>query len=173
MCKFRDYDNYEIYADGRIWSYYRNKWLKPKTEKNGYQSVGLYDNEGKMKRYLVHRVVWEAVTSEHIPENLEINHRSEDKTENFFENLELISHRQNINFGSRNSRAAKSLSKALKGIIPKANPPKQVAAYKDGELIFRFPSLNEARRQGFNQGNISECCNGKRKTHKGFQWKYI
>lgn len=36
-----------------------------------------------------------------------------------------------------------------------------------------FQSVNEARRQGFNQCNISMCCRGKLKTHKGFEWKYL
>ena len=170
---FKNYSNYEVYEDGKIWSYKRNRFLKPATTKNGYQQVALTDNEGKQKMYLVHRIVYESVTGEPIPEWLEVNHLDENKANNHINNLNLMTHKENNNFGTRNERAAKALSKALKGIIPKANPPKQVAAYKDGELIFTFPSLNEAGRQGFNQGNISECCNGKRKTHKGFQWKYI
>ena len=47
--KFRDYSNYEVYEDGRIWSYLRNKFLKPQTVKGGYQQVCLTDNEGKRK----------------------------------------------------------------------------------------------------------------------------
>lgn len=34
--KFRDYSNYEVYENGRICSYYRKKFFKPKTEKNGF-----------------------------------------------------------------------------------------------------------------------------------------
>lgn len=41
------------------------------------------------------------------------------------------------------------------------------------EVIKVWGSVNEAGRQGFSQGNISECCNGKRKTHKGFRWMYL
>ena len=33
MSKFRNFEKYEVYEDGRIWSYKTNKWLKPKTEK--------------------------------------------------------------------------------------------------------------------------------------------
>ena len=137
--------------------------------KNGYQTVCLYDNEGNRKMYYLHRVVYEAVTSSPIPSNKEINHISENKTENFFENLQLISHKENCNFGSRNSR----VSKAIKGIIPKANPQTQVGAFKDGELVMAFPSVMEAGRQGFNFGNVAACCRGERKTHKGYTWKYL
>ena len=170
MSKFRNFEKYEVYEDGRIWSYKTNKWLKPKTLPNGYQQVCLYDNEGKIKMYYLHRVVYEAVTGNPIPKGMQINHRSEDKTDNrFFENLELVTPKENCNFGTRNSR----ISKAKKGIIPKANPPKQVGAFKNGELIFTFPSSNEAGRNGFKQSAVSDCCNGKRKTHKGYTWKYI
>ena len=177
---FRNYSNYEVFEDGRIYSYKKKRFLKPSTLKNGYQVVLLYDNEGKRKLYYLHRVVFEAVTGSPIPEGMQINHRSEVKTENMVTNLELVSPKQNCNFGTRNSRIAnntnrsKAISKALKGIIPKANPPKQVGAFNNnGELVMTFTSTNEAGRQGFNQGSVSSCCNGKRKTHKGFSWKYI
>ena len=166
MCKFRDYNKYEVYPDGRIWSYSHKKWLKPQTNPNGYQQVLLSDNEGKRKTYLVHRVVWEAVTGAPIPSRMQINHRSEVKTENFFENLELMTPKQNINYGSGISRRAKSQTN-------NPNTSKSVGAFKDGELVMTFPSTAEAGRQGFNEGAVAACCRGERKTHKGFEWKYI
>ena len=99
MSKFRDYDNYEVYDDGRIYSYKRNKFLKPITRKDGYQQVRLSDNEGKIKLYYIHRIVWEAVTGAPIPKGYEINHISESKDENMITNLELVSHKENCNFG--------------------------------------------------------------------------
>lgn len=160
MSKFRDFEKYEVYEDGRIWSYKRNKFLKPATEKNGYQRVCLVDNYGKKKSYLLHRVVWESVTGEPIPEVMQINHRSEVKTENMISNLELVSPKENLNYGSRNEKASKSLSK-------------QVGAFKNNELVFVFPSTREAGRQGFDCGSVSKCCNGKMKTYKGYTWKYL
>lgn len=157
---FRNYSNYEVFSDGRIWSYKTKKFLKPRTQKNGYQVVCLYDNEGNVKQYLLHRVIYESVTGKPIPKCMQINHRSEVKTENFFENLELMSPKQNSNYGSRNSRVSKALSK-------------QVGAFKNGELVITFQSTQEASRQGFCQSRISDCCNGKRKTHKGFEWRYV
>ena len=158
---FKDYTKYEVYADGRIWSYKTKRFLKPFTRKDGYQQVSLVDNECKKKIYTVHKVVYEAVTGEPIPKGMQVNHINEDKTDNrFFENLELVSHNENCNWGTRNSRIAKSLSK-------------QVGAFKDGKLILTFQSTKEARRQGFHQGAVSACCRGERKTHKGFTWKYI
>ena len=153
---FKDFTKYEVYEDGRIWSYKSNKWLKPCTTENGYQRVGLTDNEGNRKMYLLHRVVWEAVTRSTIPPGYEINHRSEVKTENMITNLELVSHKDNVNYGSRTQKCSK-----------------QVGAFKNNELVMSFQSTAEAGRQGFCQTSVAACCNGKRKTHKGFTWKYI
>ena len=164
---YKDFTKYEVFDDGRIWSYSRKKFLKPTTLPNGYQQVHLYDNEGKIKMYYLHRVVYEAVTGNPIPKGMQINHRSEDKTDNrFFENLELVTPKQNINYGTRNARASKSLTNN-----PKRS--KMVGAFKNGELIFTFPSTMEAGRNGFKQSAVSDCCNGKRKTHKGYTWKYL
>ena len=163
--KFKNFTKYEIYEDGRIWSYSHNKWLKPATRKDGYQTVSLVDNDGKNKMYYVHRIVWEAVTRSPIPPGYEINHRSEVKTENFFANLELLTHKENNNYGSRTERQAKSLSK-------------QVGAFKNNELVMTFQSTQEAHRNGFNSGAVSACCRNcyKREgnnVYKGFEWRYI
>lgn len=157
---FKDFTKYEVYEDGRIWSYSHKKWLKPAITKDGYKQVFLSDNEGKGKWYRVHRVVYESVTGEPIPSCFEINHINEVKTDNRFANLNLMTHKDNVNFGSRTERASKAQSK-------------QVGAYKNGKLVMTFSSTVEAGRQGFNQCHISECCNYKRKTHKGYTWKYL
>lgn len=162
---FRNYTNYEIFEDGRIWSKYYNKFLKPQTTQGGYQRVGLVDNEGKLHHQLVHRVIWIAVNNCEIPEGMELNHLDEDKTNNHISNLELVTPKENINFGTRNARVAKTLSK-------------RVGAYKDGELVMIFPSTAEAHRNGYNQGNVCSCCRNcymreGNNEYKGFNWKYL
>ena len=177
---FRDFTKYEVYEDGRIWSYSHKKFLKPATNKKGYQRVCLVDNEGKQKLYLVHRVVWEAITGEPIPEGMQINHRNEIKTSNMISNLELVTPKENNNYGSRNTRAGKSISKAntnnpnlSKSLTNNPKLSKRVGAFKNDELVIVFTSISEAQRQGFNKGAVSKCCNGNRKTHKGYEWRYL
>lgn len=161
MSKFRDYDKYEVYEDGQIWSYSHKKWLKPWTNKGGYQIVGLTDNEGKRKYYQVHRIVYETFSGSPIPKNLQCNHINECKSDNRFCNINLMSPKQNSNWGSRNKRMAKALSK-------------QVGAFnKNGELVMTFQSVMEAHRNEFDGSSITKCCNGKLKTHKGYIWKYL
>ena len=166
MSKFRYYDKYEVYEDGRIWSYWTNKFLKPGTNKFGYQMVTLVDNEGQKKRYQVHRIVYETFSGSPIPEGLQVNHIDECKTNNNITNLNLMTCKENNNYGSRTARAIKSLTNNLK-------LSKSVGAFKNGELVFVFHSTKEAQRNGFKSGSISNCCRGKRKTHRGFTWKYI
>lgn len=163
--KFRNYTKYEVFEDGRIWSYKKKKFLKPATRKDGYQIVSLSDNEGKQKTYYLHRVIWEAVTGEPIPKGFEINHISEAKTENMISNLELLTHKENNNYGSRTMRQAKALSK-------------QVGAFQNGKLVMAFKSTRGAGRNGFNEGAVAACCRncyireGNNK-YKGFEWRYI
>ena len=162
---FRNYSKYEVYEDGRIWSYSHNKWLKPMTRKDGYKQVCLVDNEGKKKMYKLHRVVFEAVTGSPIPSNMQVNHIDERKDNNARSNLNLMSRKENVNWGTGIERSAKARINGKRS--------KSVGSFKDGKLIFTFPSTMECGRQGFDHSSVVQCCNGKLKTHRGFEWKYI
>jgi len=50
---------------------------------------------------------------------------------------------------------------------------KKVYQYtRDGEFIKKWDYLSQCAESEFNIGKISECCNVKRKTHKGYIWSY-
>ena len=173
--KFRNFEKYEVFEDGRIWSYKTNSFLKPATMTNGYQRVCLTDNEGKRKTYLVHRVVYEAVSGKPIPSGMQINHISEAKNDSRFENLNLMSPKENNNWGTRNERARKSISKSMTN---NTKISKQVGAFQNGELVMTFPSTRECGRQGFCQVAVAACCRNcyireGNNVYKGFTWKYI
>ncbi len=40
-------------------------------------------------------------------------------------------------------------------------------------IVKIYESALLAEKDGFDHGHISSCCNGKRKSHKGFYWKYL
>jgi hypothetical protein len=61
------------------------------TSPNGYQQIALY-NDGKMKRFNVHRVVMAAFVG---PNALPINHIDGDKLNNVLSNLEYCTHKEN------------------------------------------------------------------------------
>ena len=167
---FRNYSKYEVFEDGKIWSYSRNKFLKTQTNQKGYQLITLIDNEGIKKLYQVHRVIYESVTGEPIPEGMQINHINEDKSDNRFCNLNLMTPKENSNWGTRNERCSKA---RINGKCSK-----QVGAFQNGELIMSFPSTRECGRQGFCQVAVSACCRNcymreGNNVYKGFTWRYI
>ena len=159
---FRDFNKYEIYDDGSIWSYARNKWRKPFKKPDGYWNIVLRDNDGNLKNFYLHRVIYEAVSGQPIPDGMDVNHINEDKSDNRFENLNLMTRKENVNFGTGIKRRIKTQSKS-------------VAQYdKEGNVINIYPSLMEVHRQlGFSQGNVSQCCNGRCKQAYGFIWRYV
>lgn len=181
---FRDFQNYDVLEDGRIWSKVSKKFLKPQTVRGGYQIVCLVDNQGKRHQQYVHRVTWIAINGREIPEGYELNHLDENKCNNHISNLQLCTHKENVNYGTRTERAAKAMKgkineRATKTLNGKINhPQKRVGAFKNNELIMCFPSIREAGRNGFNKGNIWACCNCKfnregNNVYKGYIWKYL
>ena len=115
----------------------------------------------------IHRLVCDAF----IPNPLnfpQVNHRNEDKQDNRLENLEYCDAKYNSNYGTRNERMAKSVSKA------NTNNPKRSKAVLCIETNQIYPSTMEVKRQlGFSQGNVSSCCRGERNTCGGYHWRYV
>ena len=160
---------YQVSDQGRVKSLERkDSWgrtiteriLKPAPASNGYLVVTLYAG-GKPTVRKVHRLVCQAF-HQNQDNKPQVNHINEDKTDNRACNLEWCTAKENCNHGSRNIRRAKTQSKP-------------VGQYTlDGELIKVWQSTSEAERQaGFACSNISSVANGKRKTHKGFIWRYV
>ena len=142
----------------------KGKILKPSTTPKGYQHVILCKN-GKAKNFFVHRLVYAAFCGE-IPEGLVVNHINEVKTDNRLENLNLMTQKENINWGTGHERSAKANLNH-----PQMSKP-VVGMDEQGNVVITFPSAMEAGRNGYTQGNISACCRGKVKHHKGLIWKY-
>lgn len=155
----------------------KEKLLKPIINSNGYKRVSLYKNKTR-KTYDVHRLVAQSFIEN--PNNLPcINHKDESRTNNIVTNLEWCTYKYNTNYGTCIARMVKALSnnpnrlKAIsKALTNNPKRSKAVCAYKDGELVMIFPSVGEANRNGFHKGHVADCCNGKRKSYKGFVWSY-
>ena len=153
-----DYEGkYQASNFGRIKSlkFGKEKILKLRKNNRGYLNVSLSIN-CIVKTYRVHRLVWSAFHGE-IPEGYEINHIDEDKTNNRLDNLELVTRKENINWGTAIQRRSKT-----------------VLQYDlEGNLINNWSSTSEIKRElGLNQGFVSACCRGKAKSAYGYIWKY-
>lgn len=170
---------YQISNLGRIKSLWfgKEKILKGGKDKDGYLKV-ILSREGKHKTYSVHRLVAEAFipnTNNHP----QVNHKNEDKTDNCVDNLEWCTQKYNVNYGTCQQRRAKNTDykaigrKNAEKLLNRKDQSKTVLQYtKEGEFIRKWETLRECGRNGFKISNISSCCQGKRKTHKGFIWKY-
>ncbi len=143
----------------------KGKEIKKFKNKQGYYRATL-SIDGIAKTYLVHKIVWEAFNGP-ISDGMEINHINEDKTDNRIENLELVTHKENLNWGTRNERV-KEKQKNNK------TKSKCVLQYSlDGCLVKEWPSLMEIERQlGYNHTCISSCCLNKYEKMYGYMWKY-
>ena len=153
--------------EGLIWSKKSNRFIGNKRA-DGYYQTALTDDNGKGINGYLHRFIWEAVYGP-IPEGMDVNHIDENKSNNSIFNLNLMTRKENVNFGTRNERIGKAVAKALTNGVTS----KPVGAFLNGELKFTFPSTAEAGRNGFNQSNVASCCRGELKTHKGYEWRYL
>lgn len=151
------------YKDGRV-GVFKERIMKPMLNRKGYYKYHLSSNkkEGYRTSKLAHRLVAEAFIPN--PDNKpQVNHKDGNKLNNHVENLEWVTNEENHEH------------KIKHNLIPTTHLPKQVGKFDlEGNLIEVFPSIySAAKSMGARQWEVSRCVNGKRKTFKGFVWKYV
>ena len=142
------------------------KYMTPKIENNGYVRYYLRNRvTKKTSGKLAHRLVAIAFLPNPYKYK-EVNHKDENKVNNHIENLEWCTRKYNINYGTGQKRKANKLTNGKQS--------KRVGQYDmDGNLISVWESAMECGRNGFGQGNVTNCCNGKLNHYKGSKWKYL
>lgn len=161
---------YEVSNKGRIKSLNYHSTNRPSLLRhdirNDYHRVTLCKNN-KTKRFFVHRLVYEAFIGE-LPkfkygkgdEMMVINHKDENPSNNCIENIELVTHTENVNYGTGPQRTSKN----------KTIPVYQYSL--DGNFIKKWEYAKELKKQGFLVEKIHACCKKRRFTHKGFVWSF-
>lgn len=164
---------YEVSENGLV----RNKKTKKiiKSFDNGGYDRVKFSNGVKM---LVHRLV--AIYYIDNPEfKSQVNHKNLDKRDNRAENLEWVSGRENVNHWVSNGG-----KEVLKGNMSDVGKEygwigveaskKPVICYYNGIEVGRYHSGREAAKEtGSCYKKISSVCNGHRKTHNGYTWKFL
>jgi hypothetical protein len=172
----KGYENYEGYYQisnqGRVRGldryvkhsniviFIKERVLKQALSTRGYFFLGLNKN-GVGIRHRVHRLVAEAFIPN--PFNLpEVNHKNGIKTDNRVENLEWVTHKENIQHAFRT------------GLANNDNHNKKVLMLSlINEPLLWFDSIKEAGETNFiDTGSISKCCRGIRKIAGGYKWKF-
>lgn len=164
---------YEVSSFGRVRSLARlsdgkrNVRLQSRIRKlsndgGGYHIVNL-NRDGQNHLCKVHRLVMDAFVPN--PNNLPmVNHRNEDKTANYPDNMEWCDNYYNSTYGTCNARQRERKRYKMRPVIQMA---------LNGEIVAEYESTIEAAREtGYDRANIVRNCNGKRPTAYGFIWKF-
>lgn len=160
-CQWKQYQdtNYYLSDSGQAKNIKTGNILKGKITKNGYIEW-CFIIQGKKKSLLAHRIIYETFIGP-LDKNLVINHKNGNKQDNSIQNLEQITHSKNIIHSYYS--------------VGHANV-KQVGKYDlNNNLIEVYQSCADAARKnpGTYSNLISNVCNGKKNTHKGYIWKYL
>lgn len=195
-----DKSRYIFTEDGRIYSKYYRKYLTPCLRTDGYLTTSLKLIDGTSEFFLVHMVI--AYMFCEIPTNvdfdlLQVDHIipvSQGGT-NEASNLRWVTPKGNMNnpltkqkiseshYGRKQTqetidkrvsknRGKKRTEQQRKNISEgKYKPILQYS--KDGQFIREWESgLEIISTLGYSKGNISQCCNNKRKSAYGYVWRF-
>lgn len=141
----------------------KGEFLKQKNSR-GYLRVGLRNGD-EQKFFSIHRLVAQVFlpNTDNLPE---VNHKDENKANNWVTNLEWCTRQYNINYGTGIERCRK---KRINGKCSKT-----VYQYSiDGQFIREWPSTREVERSlGYSSSCISRACL-KGLAMYGFKWSYL
>lgn len=158
--RVRSLDRIQIDKNGNEHTFH-SKMLKLRFDKDGYLVVHLR-NLSKSKLCKVHRLVAEAFIDNplHLPQ---VNHLSEDKTNNKAPALEWSTCIDNVNYGTGIERRRYNKAVAVNCYDLQHN------------FIAHYNSAADAKRAlciPMSDSHISACCKNKRHTAYNYIWEY-
>ena len=147
--------------NGEIRNYLRRgKVLKQRKVFGGYMVVSFTVSEtGTHENRFVHRLVAQAFVPGY-REDLDVNHKDEDKTNNRADNLEWVTQSYNCKYGHLNDKNI-----ALRSVSV-------IGTDKSGREFVFFSMAKAEIETGINKAHICQCCKGERLTAGGYSWRY-
>lgn len=152
------FPGYYITDQGQVWSTHTHKYLKPSEDANNYLKVYLKNAEGVYKWKTLHILVATAYLPN--PNNLPIvNHLDGNKHRCTVDNLEWDTYSGNIQHAYDTG-----LNKNLKPVVR--------VDTNGNETV--YTSIKQAVQDtpGTSRAGITQVCNGVRKSHGGYTWKW-
>ena len=154
-------DKYDVSEIGALRNRLTGRTLKHKINKSGYKYYTV-SIDGKLTDIQAHREVAMSFvpgynTGDHV------NHKDGDKLNNHFSNLEWVTPKENTAHAIRT------------GLFnPHATEKMPVVRIDKTNVAMSYPSIKAAAiDNGISPGGIWRCAMGKRKTAKGFVWKFM
>ena len=134
-----NYPNYLIYDDGRLYSKYVNRFLKPAKNNKGYLSIVLSNDKIKCKTHTIHKLV----ALHYLPkvEGKELlDHIDQNKHNNHIDNLRWVNNSEN----RYNTGLQKNNKSGYKQIVYREGRTKCYIVKKVGQSQKGFKTLEEA-----------------------------
>lgn len=159
---YEAYKNYAIRSNGEVVNKITGRVLsQPICRSTGYRMVCLWGNNSR-RTCCVHRLLALAFIDNPTFER-DVNHKDGNKTNNRLDNLEWVSHRENIVHAIRNGLFRPTFVKS-------GYCGKRIVCCEDGN---QFNSVKSAAEfYGVVAANISGVLKGKRKTAGGRRFEY-
>lgn len=150
----KQFGNYLVYKDGRVYSINRNIFLKPAYDERGYLRIGL-SNNGVSKTYKLHRLVAEMFIPK-IEGKTQVNHINGIKDDNRVENLEWC------------TRSENSIHAVKTGLMQSNHLKKYVLDINTG--VFYESATELAKVLGMNRITLMGRLNGSKRPMSNYKY---
>jgi uncharacterized protein (DUF2147 family) len=174
MKQIKDYPNYLITTDGRIFNLKKMIFLKKLLNNSGYYNICLY-NENGGKFYLVHRIMAQTYLPKDDTRNF-VNHIDGNKENNFLCNLEWCTHKENMQHAWENGLSKTSEKQRQNGrntihiALKAANElkRKKIIDISNGKI---YNSSKEAALElGYKKETLANWLNGHRENKTSLKY---
>lgn len=160
-----DFEDYQVSNLGRIKSFKQNKngkIIRGREDKDGYLMVDLRGRT--IKKFKVHRLILSVFNPCENMDKLEVNHKNRIRTDNSLNNLEWVTHAQNMN----SPEIYEEIKKKTSGILNSRSKPIQCIETKEV-----YGSVREAgRKLNIDSSGISRAIK-RNGVCNNYHWKYI
>jgi hypothetical protein len=152
-------EEYYISNYGSVYSKLSKKILSNKNLRGGYISSSLTMKDGKDKQFRVHQLVAYTFLG-FSEENKNVNHKDGNKLNNYINNLEYMTSKENTKHAFDTG-----LNKRIKRKVRQFD--------LDGKFIKEHESILDAGKSIERDSRfINNVCKGRKKTAYGFKWEY-
>ena len=158
---YKEFPWYLVCRDGYVVNTITGVVLNGSINGQGYRQVTLLDADAHPHTRLLHRMVALSFCEQKTGAD-EVNHINGDKSDARADNLEWITHGENLQHAYET------------GLMPNNATPRPVTATNmdTGEQMTFLSIYKAARFFNISQGNICMCCKGRRPYANGFYWEY-